>query len=520
MRNFSFNSLYCYLALPAIILTGCIEYPSSQNSLRINFPFKPYTLDPRNSREPYSCAIHFSTHAGLMKLDEEGNLLTDLAQSVIVSNDDRRIYFTIKKAVWSDGSDLTSYDFHNSWLSMLTHPSHLHNASFLNDIENARDIYSDDLDPSTLKVLCPDSKTLIIELNSSARTFLKKTAFSCLFPVHSSSINSYAQNTPSNGPYTILSAGIDEYQLTRSKTFYDAQNVATKDVVVTFIENIELVKELVEDKEIDIGLTFMGYVGENNSISKLVRLKPIASQLFLSMNTNDAKLSNPHLRKAVYYAINCEEAALAVDYTKIQPATTFFHPLLHKAKYLKDTGSTSKKALSSLRIYKESILKDTPPLQLTITYLNHPQQKAIAQIVQDQIQNTLNIKIHLRSYDFVTFIETLRQKKVQLVLVPVIAQFFDITNISERFAKASHEKNYTNWENDSYKMYSDKVQNSYGAKRERHLFQLEEILWNELPCAPLFCMQQTVLAHEEIEEVQMSPIGTLLIHKIRKSHAK
>ena len=82
-----------------------------KKTLRINISREPGTLDPRKIFDPSHRAIASMLFEGLTKLRSDLTVRCAQAESIEISND-RLVYtFHLGEHVWSDGTEVTAYDF-------------------------------------------------------------------------------------------------------------------------------------------------------------------------------------------------------------------------------------------------------------------------------------------------------------------------------------------------------------------------------------------------------------------------
>jgi ABC-type oligopeptide transport system substrate-binding subunit len=87
---------------------------SATSNLKIAFPKKDLQLDPQKIEDMYSMMVVNQLYAKLFRYTPDGQVRPDLVESWTVSKDKRTYTFRIKKAKFSDGSDLTTTHVANS----------------------------------------------------------------------------------------------------------------------------------------------------------------------------------------------------------------------------------------------------------------------------------------------------------------------------------------------------------------------------------------------------------------------
>ena len=79
----------------------------------------PMSMDPRIGCDEESSHILNMVFEGLTQIDTSGKPSKALAKDILIS-DNKRVYtFTLKKTKWSNGQDVTAYDFEYAWKSVI-----------------------------------------------------------------------------------------------------------------------------------------------------------------------------------------------------------------------------------------------------------------------------------------------------------------------------------------------------------------------------------------------------------------
>ncbi|MDN3508104.1 MAG: ABC transporter substrate-binding protein, partial [Simkaniaceae bacterium] len=158
------------LALLALLMTSCDSEKgskaSNKSTLHVNFLTAPPTLDPRKTRDMTSSTAIFMLFEGLTKSTPESSHAPSLAERIEISDDQRIYTFYLREAKWSNGDLITSYDFEYTWKSMLSPTFPSPNANLLYSIKNAKEAKLGEVDIDRVGILCPDSQTLVVELNN------------------------------------------------------------------------------------------------------------------------------------------------------------------------------------------------------------------------------------------------------------------------------------------------------------------------------------------------------------------
>ena len=127
------KSLAGLILVLALVLTGCGEKNSANTSkgaeadgsssgqiLYTANKSEPGTLDPALAQGTHESWILNHLFTGLLAYDEEGNLVSGMAEMPEISEDGLHYTFKIKDGMkWSNGDPVTAKDFEFSWLRVL-----------------------------------------------------------------------------------------------------------------------------------------------------------------------------------------------------------------------------------------------------------------------------------------------------------------------------------------------------------------------------------------------------------------
>ena len=508
-----------------ILLFGCqnsapLTFPRKE-TLRLSFKYNPITIDPRKNSDPLSCNLINMLFEGLVHLEPDGSCSCALASSIKISKKKTRYTFHLKETFWSDGSPITAYDFEASWKKIL-HPDFSSiNAYFLYPIKNAKAAKMGLVSLEEVGVYALDAKTLSIKLEHPNPHFLKMLAFVTYFPVskHQSELTNkeWSSKGVFSGAFVLKEWKNDDYMvLEKNPYFWNASEVNLKHIIIHILPDENTALKLHEMNEIDWIGSFFSPVPDDVLEALTKSNKDFSSDYAGTsacfFNMNSYPFDNINIRKAFAYAI---EKDLSVRYVCLVPeakAYGIIPPLLKNRcnnKFLPD-GSRElalhyfKKGLEELGITQEEFPK------LVFTYFHSDLEKAIASTLQEMWKKTLGIHVFLEQLDVKIFLDKLYKRNFQFCLMSIIAQYFDRMNFLERFVEADGIKNYSGWENPSYKyLIALSYHENRPAKREFYLNQAEGLLLQEMPCIPLYHHSFCYMKNPNLENIKISPIGNV-----------
>lgn len=494
--------------------------------LTLCFKYNPITADPRKNSDPLSCNFINMLFDGLVHLEPDGTCSLSLAESIKISKKKTRYTFRLKKAYWSDGRLITAKDFESSWKKILEPDFNSPNAYFLYPIKNAKAAKQGltSLDNVGIKAL--DDHVLSIKLEEPNPHFLMMLAFTTYFPVFEKTADlsnkEWAEKGVFSGAFKIKEWKNDSYiVLEKNPYFWNASQVELKKIHILIVPDENTAFKLKEAKEIDWIGSFFSPIPQD-ALSSLdpnsLLFSNYAGTSGCFFNIHTFPFDNLNIRKAFAYAIDREEIVRYICLSPDSKAYALIPPSLKGSSATKLIPEGSKelalhyfhKGLNELGICEKEFPK------LVFTYFQTCHEKTIACSLQQMWKKNLGISVTLEQLEVKIFLDKLFKRNFQFCLMSIIAQYYDQMNFLERFIDADGVKNYCGWENFSFKRHlhlSSKEQKE--GKRTYYLEKAEKTLLQEMPIIPLFHHTFNYLKNPEIDNIEISPTGTVDFRYVR-----
>lgn len=188
-------------------LSGCTKSKDSPENqiIKYNLNNEPLTLDPQVCNDSSSKIIIMNIFEGLVRLDENENIVPGVAYSWEVSEDKLTYIFYLREnASWSnkEKTPVTAEDFVFGFRRALDKYTQAPKAYTLYCIKNARKVNLEGADNSLLGVKAQDARTLVIELEYPMENFLELLATPPTMPCNK---NFFEQT---NGQYGLESSTV------------------------------------------------------------------------------------------------------------------------------------------------------------------------------------------------------------------------------------------------------------------------------------------------------------------------
>lgn len=504
------------------------QQKTKKETLCVNLPEEPTTMDPRKGGDVCSSAMHFLLFEGLTKITSNSSGDYGIAYKIDLSKDNLTYTFHLRDSVWSDNTPLTAHDFEYSWKSMLDPSFPSPCAILLYPILHAEEAKKGEISLDNVGIKALDNNTLVVTLKSPTPYFLNITSFCALFPVSKSNVekhpdwsDNFSPTFISNGPYRLAKwKHHDEIVLEKNPAYWDKEDVDLKGIHVSLIDSENTVLEMFENKELDIlGSPFTNIpidAAEALKHRELINAHPVGKTLSCFFNVQRPILNNKSIRKALSLAIDRSSIVETVGVMGEFSALNCVPPILKNGRNIALIEPSNiilakhyfEKGLEELNISAEDFN------QLVMIYPSKDIFCKIAQILQNQWQKHLGITIQLRAIDYKTFISILRTGDFDICESQFVAQYDDPMNILDRFKNSSDPKNYSKWENNEYSHLLNISAFLSGKEREDVLDKAEAILMDELPLAPIMHSSSIRMVQPYVKGISTSSIGLMHLHKI------
>lgn len=514
------------ISMVCLVLSACSGKKNcgeeKQKILRICYDHNPTTADPRRGGDMVTNVSSFMLFEGLTTTDKNGDIQLSLAKSYELSDDKTEYTFHLRPSNWSDGTPLTAHDFEYTWKTLLSHEFPSPCAFLLYPINNARQAKEGVVSADEIGVNALDDLTLRVKLEKPCPYFLKLASFYTFFPIpkHIDTVDPDwslhpSGQTVSNGPYKIKSwqFGI-EIECEKNPHFWDAQSVNLDGINISIVSDPNTTMQMFEQDKFDwIGDPVSPLPIDALANSSCVFSNSIAASTFVPFNVDRFPFNNVNIRKAFSFAINRKAITEHITQMGEEPSTRFVPSVLasYKQEELIPLQGSKEKALEFFALGCKELgidPKDFPTLTLISPVIEH--YNKLAQALQQQLREVLNVNIQISNKDLKLVLDDLVKRNYDFGLVMLVAQYQDPMNIFERFMFKETPKNYSGFEHPNYVSL---INASFFAKsdteRNQILSDAEKLLANEMPYAPLYFYNSHSLVKPNVKGLFMTPACTL-----------
>lgn len=252
------------------------------------------TLDPAGQQDTTTSVAIKHIYSTLLDIDDDGNLVPDLAESYELVSDTDFVFKLREDAVWSDGTPVTANDVKFTFDRAKNMPKTKSNTSKVKE------------------VIVDDEHQVTIKLTEAYAPFKSIVANSNLSIVQEAAVTAAgdaygdASNVIGSGPFKITEwAPNDHWTLTKNENYWDEEPVATT-LTCRIIPEGSARAIALETGEVDlvwaVDPTDCSNMEANSDVKLLTQ--PSSSIEYLGMNVTKEHFKDERVRQAINYAID------------------------------------------------------------------------------------------------------------------------------------------------------------------------------------------------------------------------
>jgi oligopeptide transport system substrate-binding protein len=384
---------------------------------------EPTTFDLTKGNSIGDNEIQHAITEGLTR-NTGGEVTPGIAESWDISEDGCVYTFHLRDAKWSDGEPITAQDFVYSWQRLVDPETGSAYAWFLDTIcvKNAGACNAGELPLEELGIKAIDDKTLEVTLSQPMAVLLSALGMqSNLAPLRQDIVEKYgaefaatADKNVYSGPFVLTSTENNLYVFEKNPEFWDAENIKLDRVEINYIEKADTALAMYENGELD-------YVRLDNAVVENykdnddygVYLNGNVDYCYINPNSDNPVWANKNFRLALNYALNRTEYNQLANSGLYEPYNALCFSGL-SGKDGKTYGETYDidsygypidgdvdAAKQFLQLAMDELgFKDPSEIEIEFVTTDAETNKKIAEVLQEQWQNNLGIKVNIRQVTY------------------------------------------------------------------------------------------------------------------------
>ncbi|MBQ6314521.1 MAG: peptide ABC transporter substrate-binding protein [Mogibacterium sp.] len=397
---------------------------SGEKVFRYAVNTEPTTFDPSMGNSIGDNEILHADTEGLTR-NTGGNVTPGIAESWDISEDGTVYTFHLRDANWSDGQPITAQDFVYSWQRLVDPATGSQYQWYLPDalgVKGAADVAYEGAPLDTLGVKAIDDKTFEVTLEQPLAVLPSAIGMmGNLAPIRQDIVEQYGQEFAAtadknvySGPFMLTSTENNVYVLEKNPEFWDAENIKLDRVEINYIEKADTALAMYENGELDF-VRLDNAVVENYKDNEDygVYLNGNVDYCYINPESDNPVWANKNFRLAINYAINRTEYNQLANSGMYEPYNALCFPGL-TGKGGKTYGETydvnsygypidgdveqAQKYLADAM--SELGISDPSQIEIEFVTTDAESNKKIAEVLQQQWQNALGIKVNIRQVTY------------------------------------------------------------------------------------------------------------------------
>lgn len=484
------------------LLVSCDQKPLPPAPVNVS----PTEIKPQDmlSRAIYSAFLQLDPHfvkavadaapvrdllTGLMQFSPTGEVVPAVATATLSEDGKQWLILLDENAKWSNGENVTAYDFVASWQRLADPKNGSPLAHYLvyMGVNNAKAVLNGELPVTELGVRAESSQRLQIELEKANVQLPKMLAHLALLPTYQGKKPEVDQPFISNGAYQVSVR--QKLRLTLKARLPD---LAFQTV------NYQLINTIQNPKRFDIVENPLDSYERDNT--KLPRL----CTYFYEFNFNDPALNKKEIRQAIRSMISPSEISRNLGIP--------IHSVLPKTMSLE--ANRRLPTISAEQIFHQLGIGANKRLQLVLTHDNQAQHKYIAERIARTLAQSDLFMVTTQAVEWKALLAKREAKDFQLIRSGWCADYNDPALFLTPFHSQSldNKSGYANPKVDELLAQLQQL-NIAPTKRDALITEIVSELENDVAILPLFQYQRRLVIDPNIRGVVLGNSSEVIYSK-------
>ena len=526
MKRTGFILLALLIGLALLLLVmGCQpQQLSSQQEAFDLWGENPITLDPAISSESTSHAYIMQIFSGLVRLNEEMEVVPDIARSWEISQDGMTYTFYLRHGVkFHEGREVKAADFKYSWERACRPQLASQTAAmYLGDIIGAREMLAGEAESlSGVEVI--DNYTLRVTIEAPRAYFLSKLTYPTAFVVNQDNVAAgsgwwYAPD--GTGPFQL-----GEWQhgqqliLERNELYYGEKPLLDK-VVFHLSGNARTMYERGQLDVLPVSIYYIDELRDKNSpLHDQLAVFPELSLHYIGFDTTAPPFDDVNVRRAFSHAVDKGAVINSTVKSMVQEAGGILPPGMpgynSGLEPLEYNVTMARVCLANSRYGGADNL---PPITLTTSGYGNTITASLGAIIQQWREN-LGVEVQVRQVEPGNFLYHLSQEKDEMFILGWIADYPDPDNFLGALFHSGSENDIFGYNNSQLDALLDEAAVEQDeAVRIAMYRQAEQGVVEQAPCLPLWFGTNYLLVKPYVKDSQMNPLGIPNLSQVYLEH--
>lgn len=474
----------------------------------------PPTLDPALANDSSSTFVIRQLFGGLVTLDQDLQVIPDLASDWQISADGRVYTFTLHpEARFHDGRPVVAADVVYS-LERACDPalgSNLPCGTYLIDIVGAAERLAGQTD-QIAGLQAPDDRTVVITIDAPKAHFLSKLTYNTAYVVDRENVergDDWTEQPNGSGPFRLKEWRHDQrIVLARNEHYYRGPpKVDQVDILLGAEASRPLV--LYEQGEIDfteVGTSVVARLEyEGSPLAEQLRVTPELSLSYVGFNTQMPPFDDPKVRQALTLVVDREKIARVTYEGRLARARGILPPgMPGYDEALEGLAHDPERARQLLAESRYGGVDGLPRITL------YTSGGGTAALLQEIYRLELGLEIELRQIEWADFLVGLDERRYPMFVLSWIADYPDPQNFLEVLFYSQSPSNHTAYANGEVDRLLEEAALEQDPDRRIVLYrEIERRIVADAPVIPLTHGVSYSLTKPSVRGLKVTPMGLL-----------
>jgi oligopeptide transport system substrate-binding protein len=452
--------------------------------------------------------------SGLVRLDQELNIVPDIAESWDRSPDGKIYTFRLRQGVkFHSGREVKAADFKYSWERACDPDTGSGTAAtYLGDIVGAREMLAGEaVEISGVEVI--DDYTLQVTIDAPKAYFLDKLAYATAFVVDSANAESgqYWWLEPNGtGPFT-LKEWTQGWQLVldRSEIYY-GDPAKLRSIVFSLTAADPMA--LYETGQIDVVPVYLDYIDavsdESNPFHLELAVTPELSLYYIGFNAAEPPFDDVNVRRAFCGAVDKEHIVRVILRGMVSVADGILPPEMPGYnEALEGLDYNVEEARDLIAASQYGNVSNLPPITVTVAGYGNNIPSYLGAIIQEWQQN-LAVEISVRQVETDRLIYNLKEEKDEMFMLGWIADYPDPHSFLDVLFYSGSEVNIGEYSNPALDALLDQAAIEQNVTGRLAMYQqAEQLVVDDAVCIPLWHNTNYILVKPYVKGYELGAQG-------------
>ena len=506
------------LLITNLVLAGCglsqPETPESGKGTLHLYGIDPFTLDPGVSGEMTSHEYIAQIFSGLVRMDENLEVVPDIAEKWDISSDYRTFTFYLHRdAKFQDGRKVKAEDFKYSWERACNPATGSHVAAiYLGDIAGVDDVLAGkSQEISGVKVI--NDHTLEVNLKAPRSYFLYKLTYSTAFVVDEYNVDDgiYWWRQPNGtGPFKLEQWNEGSLLVLERNDLYYGRKASLKRVEFLLWGGIPM--RMYETDELDAVGVSVGYIDRvtdtRGPFYDQLQISPELKLSYIGFNCTKPPFDDVNIRRAFSHAVDKEKIVSLVFRDLVEKADGILPPgIPGYDESLEGLEFDVEQARELIALSSYGDVANLPPITLTTTGYGGEISSSLSAIIAQWREN-LGVEVEIRILEPERFLYHLKEEKDEMYETGWIADYPHPQDFLEILFRTGNENNYGEYSSAEVDAILDRAAVETDQVLSLEMYQqVEQMLVDDAAYLPLWFDKRYTLVKPHVQGYELNPMG-------------